>query len=401
MVGIAGAQHMGIRSGLHGHPSSAHPFRSSPVTPQLPRRHTKKSKRLQKIQAMAGDGIGQPTGTVISFGEALFDCLANEKGVPKEEVKSWTPYPGGAPANVAAAIAKLNVKVAFISALGKDDLAEQMMDLLSERGVDVSGVQQVDLPTRDVLVVYDSSGDRQFVGFGGPNESFADTAISADKLPLEALQSASALVTGTLGLSFPVTAAAMHKAVEAAKSGSAVVVVDVNWRPVFWDDENQAPGIILPYVSKADIVKLSDEEAEWLFGLSASDALQHPDKVLEQLPGVKGVLVTGGGAGCSYAFHGAGGKIDYTGIVPVLKVESTDTTGAGDAFLGGFIASLVKLGGLGALQADADKLRRAVEFAAACGAFTTTKPGAIGAQPSEQDAENLLKSASFASAPAA
>jgi fructokinase len=93
----------------------------------------------------------------------------------------------------------------------------------AERGVDISAVQQVDLPTRDVLVVYDSSGDRQFVGFGGPNESFADTAISADALPLDALQSAAALVTGTLGLSFPVTAAAMHKAVEAAKSGGAVV----------------------------------------------------------------------------------------------------------------------------------------------------------------------------------
>lgn len=73
-------------------------------------------------------------------------------------------------------------------------------------------------------------------------------------------------------------------------------------------------------------------------------------QVLEQLPGVKGVLVTGGGAGCSYAFKGAGGKIDYTGIVPVLKVESTDTTGAGDAFLGGFLASLVKVVSLPALK---------------------------------------------------
>ncbi|KAK9909596.1 hypothetical protein WJX75_004721 [Coccomyxa subellipsoidea] len=371
---------MGPRSVLHGHTATANAFGSSLVRPQQLRRQTNKFGQPQKVCCLAGDPSSQSPGTVISFGEALFDCLANEKGVPKEEVKSWTPYPGGAPANVAAALAKLNVKVAFISALGKDDLAKQMMDLLAERGVDISAVQQVDLPTRDVLVVYDSSGDRQFVGFGGPNESFADTAISADALPLDALQSAAALVTGTLGLSFPVTAAAMHKAVEAAKSGGAVVLVDINWRPVFWEDVSQAPGIILPYVGKADIVKLSDEEAEWLFGLSASDALQHPDKVLEQLPGVKGVLVTGGGAGCSYAFQGAGGKIDYTGTVPVLKVESTDTTGAGDAFLGGFLASLVKLGGLEALQADADKLRRAVEFAAACGAFTTTKPGAIGVE---------------------
>jgi len=161
------------------------------------------------------------------------------------------------------------------------------------------------------------------------------------------------------------------------------VLVDINWRPVFWDDESQAAGPIKSYVSKADIVKLSDEEAEWLFGIAAADALQHPDKarclislqdallnsyccfspitqcrtlphsnctlplahaqVLDQLPGVKGVLVTGGGAGCSYAFKGAGGKIDYTGVVPVLKVEASDTTGAGDAFLGGFLASLVKV----------------------------------------------------------
>ncbi|CAL8467862.1 g7400 [Coccomyxa elongata] len=401
MVPMTINQQLGLISGSCGHPRAAHALQTPLVKAQRPLQHTKRLRRFNKISCQVGDAFSQHSGTVISFGEALFDCLANERGVPKEEVKSWTPYPGGAPANVAAALAKLSVKVAFISALGKDDLAVQMMDLLAERGVDVSGVQRVDLPTRDVLVVYDSNDDRQFVGFGGPNESFADTAISADQLPLDALRNSAALVTGTLGLNFPITAEAMYKAVETARAGSAVVLVDVNWRPVFWDDVSRAPEIIKPYVSKADIVKLSDEEAEWLFGLAAADALQHPDKVLEQLPGVKGVLVTGGGAGCSYAFKGAGGKIDYTGIVPVLKVESTDTTGAGDAFLGGFLASLVKLGGLEALQADADKLRQAVEFAAACGAFTTTKPGAISAQPSQQEAEDLLRTASFAPAPAA
>ncbi len=98
----------------------------------------------------------------------------------------------------------------------------------AERGVDVSGVQRVDLPTRDVLVVYDSNDDRQFVGFGGPNESFADTVISADQLPLDALRNSAALVTGTLGLNFPVTAEAMYKAVETAKAGSALVRLQSN-----------------------------------------------------------------------------------------------------------------------------------------------------------------------------
>ena len=95
--------------------------------------------------------------------------------------------------------------------------------LHAERGVDVSAVQTVDKPTRDVLVVYDSDGDRQFVGFGGPNDSFADCFISSEKLPLDTLKSCAALVTGTLGLAFPSTAAAMHKAVQTARTGSAVV----------------------------------------------------------------------------------------------------------------------------------------------------------------------------------
>ena len=94
---------------------------------------------------------------------------------------------------------------------------------LAERNVDVSSVQTVDRPTRDVLVVYDSDGDRQFVGFGGPNDSFADCYISADQLPVDTLTNCAALVTGTLGLAFPSTAAAMHKAVESAQTGHAVV----------------------------------------------------------------------------------------------------------------------------------------------------------------------------------
>ena len=80
------------------------------------------------------------------------------------------------------------------------------------------------------------------------------------------------------------------------------------------------------------------------------------EQVLESLPGVKGVLVTAGGLGASYAFKAAGGKMDFTGIVPVLKVKVEDTTGAGDAFLGGFLAALVKVGAEGSATSKLPEL---------------------------------------------
>jgi len=143
-------------------------------------------------------------------------------------------------------------------------------------------------------------------------------------------------------------------------------------------------------VDKADIVKVTDEEAEWLYGIPAADALQSPEKVLEELPRARGVLVTAGAKGSSYAFRSGGGKTDLTGVVPVLTVEVHDTTGAGDGFLGGFLHYFVKAGGLDGLTRDADELRKSVEFATACGAYVTQGPGAIAPQGDEADIEEFL-----------
>ena len=94
------------------------------------------------------------------------------------------------------------------------------------------------------------------------------------------LQNSTALVTGTLGLSFPKTADAMRTAVSYARAGPCSVLVDINWRPVFWESlSHKAVDIVSEYAGGADILKLSEEEAQWLYSVSSEDAMHHPEKV--------------------------------------------------------------------------------------------------------------------------
>ncbi|KAL3152280.1 hypothetical protein ABBQ32_001354 [Trebouxia sp. C0010 RCD-2024] len=370
------------------------------LTPQTfaTSRNARPTKRRCAVRCEKTNGSSQEA-SVTCLGEALFDCLAEERGVPKEEVKTWIPYPGGAPANVAAALGRLGVKVSFISAVGQDELGENMLELLSSRHVDLGPVQRVPQPTRDVLVTRDESGEREFSGFGAAkNNEYADCFIDGEKMPEATIKNSVALVTGTLGLSFPQTAAAMRKAVACARSGPCSVLVDINWRPVFWESLTpQAVDIVSEYAGGADILKLSEEEAEWLYGVHSDQAMSNPDLVLNAVPEtVQGVLVTAGGHGAAYCFRSANGGPLIKGFVPVLQVKVSDTTGAGDAFLSGFLYSMVKAGGLSTFQSNPEKLRSAVEFAAACGAFTCSKPGAIAAQPTLEEARKLMKTAKAA-----
>ncbi|GAB4823544.1 hypothetical protein N2152v2_010590 [Parachlorella kessleri] len=329
----------------------------------------------------------------VSIGEALYDCLADQKGVEKEDVKSWTPHPGGAPVNVATGISRLGIKSVFLGAIGADDLGKDFIQLLKDREVDTSHIQlEEDRPTRDILVTRSLDGDRTFAGFGKRRtEEYADCFLDPEKLPLDVVKNADVLVTGTLGLATGPTAGAIRKAVEVAKEGrKCTVMVDVNWRPVFWSDLDQAKKVVEEYVHQADVVKLTDEEAEWLFGIGRDAALNQPEKVLENLPHAKGVLVSAGEKGSAYSFRSPGGKMDLSGVVPVLSVDVVDTTGAGDAYTAGFLFYMLLSGSLDSLLADPTRLRRAVEFATACGAATCTKPGAIGAQPTVAEVEQLL-----------
>jgi fructokinase len=318
--------------------------------------------------------------SVLCLGEVLFDCLADQLGLKLEEVKSWTPYPGGAPANVACALVKLGTSAGFMGAVGEDEPGNKLVKLLQDVGVDTTGVQRhPTAPTRQVYVTRDSGGDRTFAGFGKYNTSeFADTYLQSAKLPPALFAEADFLVLGTLELAYPESEQAVLRSLELAEQYNLKIILDVNWRPVFWQDENTAKTKILALLKRFDFLKLTKEEAQWLFDTT------DPGAITYRLNSLEGVLVTDGEHGCAYCLG------DNEGKIPAFSMSVVDTTGAGDGFLAGFIYQLQQVG-IKNLK-DAETAKRIVTYASAVGALTTIKPGAIASQPTAAEVDNFLAS---------
>ncbi|HEY9615206.1 MAG TPA: carbohydrate kinase [Microcoleaceae cyanobacterium] len=315
---------------------------------------------------------------ILCLGEILYDFLADQPGLLLDQVKSWTPYPGGAPANVATALVKLGTSSGFIGCVGQDHLGKSLVQLLREIGVDGTGIQRhATAPTRGVYVVRSLTNDRSFAGFGDyQTTEFADTHLQADQIPVSLFESAEYLVLGTLEMAYPDSLQAIERALQLADEHYVKILLDVNWRPVFWSDPAIASKMIHDLMARVDFLKLSDEEAEWLFDTTDPGVIAH------RLEHVEGVLVTAGEKGCAYYLSGNEGK------VPVFRVEVEDTTGAGDSFVAGFLHQLCKFG----VQhlTNPEIAHQMVTYASAVGALTTTRPGAIAAQPTAAEVEAFL-----------
>lgn len=305
----------------------------------------------------------------------LFDRLSDRPGLPLEAVDSWTDYPGGSPANVACACVKLGTPAGFIGCIGSDEMGNQLVELLEEVGVDTAGVQRHhSAPTRIVYVLRDEKGDRHFAGFGGRNPSeFADTYLNAGDLPQTLIQ-AKFVVVGSLELAYPQSRAALERVLDLAETCNTQIFVDVNRRDMFWVDPGESLPRIQELVQRADFLKLTDEEAKWLFDTT------DPSTIYNQLPDVRGVWVTSGEGGCAYAISG------YQGKQAAFEVPIVDTTGAGDAFCAGILHQLC----VGNQEIDADIARNLARYASAVGALTVMKPGAIAAQPTAAVVEEFL-----------
>jgi fructokinase len=281
------------------------------------------------------------------------------------------------------ALVKLGTSAGFMGAVGEDEPGNKLVKLLQDVGVDTTGVQRhPTAPTRQVYVTRDSGGDRTFAGFGKYNTSeFADTYLQSAKLSPALFAEADFLVLGTLELAYPESEQAVLRSLELAEQYNLKIILDVNWRPVFWQDENTAKTKILALLKRFDFLKLTKEEAQWLFDTN------DPGAITYRLNSLEGVLVTDGEHGCAYCLGENEGKI------PAFSMSVVDTTGAGDGFLAGFIYQLQQVG-IKNLK-DAETAKRIVTYASAVGALTTIKPGAIASQPTAAEVDAFLSSHQF------
>jgi len=317
---------------------------------------------------------------VFCLGEILYDLLSDNPGLKVNEVHSWTSFMGGAPANVAFALRKLNIPVAFIGRVGSDQAGKDLVETLERHQIGIEGVQQdTGAPTRKVYVERSLTGDRNFAGFGKFKTSdFADTFLDANAIPFSPLLGAKFLVSGTLLLAYPESRKSLEAVMDYCVEKAVPIILDINWRNVFWENEAEGIELIKSHIHKAFLVKFSKEEAELLY------ETHDIEKVSAKLPHSQIVLITDGDQGCQYKIG------NQKGFVPAYKIKSIDTTGAGDSFLAGITYQLIQEGY--SENITAERARYMVEFASAMGALTTMGPGAILPQPSLDSILDFMKS---------
>ncbi|WOL18745.1 fructokinase-1-like [Canna indica] len=316
---------------------------------------------------------------VVSFGEMLIDFVPTAAGVSLAEAPGFLKAPGGAPANVAIAVARLDGRAAFVGKLGDDEFGRMLAAILRQNGVDDAGVT-FDSGARTALafVTLRADGEREFMFYRNPS---ADMLLTEAELDLGLIRKATVFHYGSISLITEPCRSAHLKAMEVAKEAGALLSYDPNLRLPLWPSPEEARKQILSIWDQADIIKVSDVELEFLTG---HDSVE--DEVALQLwrPSLKLLLVTVGEKGCKYYTK------DFHGAVESFAVKQVDTTGAGDAFVGALLRRIVD--DQSALQ-DEKKLREVLRFANACGAITTTKKGAIPSLPNVAEAMELFESA--------
>lgn len=304
---------------------------------------------------------------VIALGELLIDFAT--QSTDAEGYPVMAAHPGGAPANFLAALTKFGAKTALIGKVGSDTFGKLLLGTLQTAGIDTRGMVITDrVFTTLAFVTFDDQGDRKFAFSRKPG---ADTCLQFEEIDLSLIDEAKVFHFGTLSLTDEPARTATQKCVAYAKSKGKLITYDPNLRKPLWSDLEEAKKQLLWGLAQADVVKISDEEVEFLFGLGVEDGAKH---ILEQF-GVKLVFVTRGAEGCFFK------NAQAEGHVPSLSgIKVIDTTGAGDIFGGSAVWKLLETGKMPEALTEPE-LREIVTFACVSAGLSTTKSGGISSVP--------------------
>ena len=313
---------------------------------------------------------------VIALGELLIDFAP--QAVQEDGYPVLAAHPGGAPGNFLAALARYGASAAMIGKVGEDQFGRLLIATLRDAGIGTEGIlRDPDVFTTLAFVALDKNGNRDFSFARKPG---ADTCLRPEEVDGDMLAGARVFHFGTLSLTDEPAASATRKAVALARSRGLLISLDPNLRKPLWKREEDARDAMEWSLRQADIVKISDEEIRWLWGLSPEEGAR---KLLREY-GVSLVYATLGPEGCHAATRNA------AVTVPSPKgIQVADTTGAGDIFGGSAMSRFLKTGKAPADLTEAE-LREIVHFACTAASLSTRKHGGISSIPSPEEVEDFL-----------
>jgi fructokinase len=320
---------------------------------------------------------------VTALGELLVDFTENESASgPKNCSYMFKANPGGAPCNVLAMLRNLGRKTAFIGKVGDDFLGQMLAQTVSSLGIDTSGLIVSKKEKTTLAFVHTAAGGERSFSFY--RNYSADTMLKKSEVKTNLIASSRIFHFGSLSMTNEPAAEATEYALETAKKNGVLISFDPNLRPMLWDSQKHAKERIEYGLSFCDILKISDDELEFMTG--KKDAAEGVAS-LQRKNSILLVCVTKGKKG-SESFFDNGTTVIHDMCPAFRSVKTIDTTGAGDTFCACVVNDVLENG---IASFDKERMHRMLSFANAAAALVTAKKGALLSMPSVREVLALLK----------
>ena len=309
------------------------------------------------------------------IGEALIDFIPEVKGQRLKDVPSFTRVAGGAPANVVGAVTKLGIPSKFLTKLGDDPFGDYIVEVFDQAGIDTSNIERdQEGETALAFVSLAADGNRDFKFY---RKNSADLRYNVEDIPTDVLDDCGMIHFCSVDLVESPMKQAHKKLIDMAIAQNVKVSFDPNLRFSLWDDLDQLKETVNEFLDYADIIKISDEELEFITGYT---------DIKDAVPGLlskraKYVVYTKGKDGAEV--YTKDGVVEASGYT----VDVRDTTGAGDSFIGAFLYCLLRDEVEDLNSVSKETLHSYLDFANAYAANTTTKEGALAAMADAQEME--------------